>query len=873
MNNTFKINGMHCASCSSNVEKIARSFKEINSVSVNLLQELITIDYANDFDMNKLAAKLDDAGFELIINHEIITKVFSLKGMSCTACVSAVERILGRFEEIKDVNIQLLMETISISYDRNNIEEWKKALGKADFTLIENSNNRSILLAMDMKNLDKAKCVLEKISGIVNPLILKEHLSLSYDVSVLKISDIINHLNAEKIEAHYREKAEEVVEKKHYYTIFISLILAAILLYVGMSHMIPGIRLPLPNIIDDRINPQNFALIQFILTTIILYMGRGFFTRGIKALIHLAPTMDSLVAIGTGCAYIYSLFSMYQIYNLDIHAVHCLYFESAGIVVALVQFGKHLEAKAKYKSTSAIQALLKLRPSKATLWINEQEQSVYIDEICKGDIVLCKAGESIPVDGEIIDGKAYIDESLLSGESMPKTKSQNDDVYQGSFNMDGRLLIKTKDATDNTTLANIIKLVQEAQNKKAPIARIADRISKYFVPTVMGIALMSAIVWYIINGDLNFALTIFVSVMLIACPCALGLATPTAIMVGSGKGAQMGLFIKSGEALETASHIDTIVFDKTGTITVGKPQVAKVKSQLESSEAIRIAASLEQGSKHPLAHALIDASVNNNTSLYSISNSETLNGRGIKGTIHNKEYYVGSAAFMKYTNKSINQYKDEMNTYLNEGQGVIFLGDNEQVLALFAISDGIKKDSKEIITKLKNYHYEVILLSGDNEISAKVIAKIAGIDNVIANVLPNEKGDVITSLQAQGKKVAMVGDGINDAIALTQSDIGIAIGSGSDVAIESADVVLMSENISGVFDALMLSKAVLRNIKQNLFWAFFYNILGIPLAAGLFYGFNGLLLSPVFAGFAMAFSSISVVSNALRLRFFKQSVK
>ena len=578
--------------------------------------------------------------------------------------------------------------------------------------------------------------------------------------------------------------------------------------------------------------------------------------------------MDTLVAVGTGSAYIYSLYSLVMIMQGDVHAVHKLYFESAGVVVALVQFGKHLESLSKQKSTSAISALLQLRPSTATLWKNNAEFEVALDEVLPHDHLVVKAGEGIPVDGVLVEGSARVDESMLTGESVPVKKKSGDQLIQGTINMDGRIVMECTATQEETTLAKIIQLVEDAQAKKAPIARIADRISLYFVPAVMLIAVIAFLAWYLATQDFAFALTIFVSVLVIACPCALGLATPTAIMVGSGKAAQSGIFMKSAEALEITSHIDTIVFDKTGTITIGKPVVTDCITNAKQADVLRLAAALESGSKHPFAHAILTAAKQHQLKPWRVKDIQTKNGKGLAAYDEGVEILVGSRRFMEENKVDISAYIAEAQKLLAQGKSVVWVSRGEAAFGILGIADEIKPKVREVIERLTKRGIEVYMMTGDHRLSAQTIAKQAGISHVIAEVLPQQKGEEIQKLQAQGKKVAMVGDGINDAIALTQAEVGIAIGSGSDVALESADIVLMKDNIEDVETAIRLSAAVIRNIHQNLFWAFFYNSLGIPLAAGVFYAFGGPLLSPVFAGGAMALSSVSVVSNALRLKKF-----
>lgn len=800
---------------------------------------------------------------------------YRIEGMTCAACAASIERILNKREEVVEASVNLLLQQVRITYTKECFEEWKQKLDKAGFQLYQENLDEKITL--DIKGMHCAACStsleksLRKQEGIVSADVnlLMNEAYVVYDKKQIKLREIQNVIERIGFEGtlHEKQTIEEVKKDYESLRVYSTLIFAAILLYIGMSHMFV-VKLPLPNIIHYTTNPLNFALIQWVLATLILLLGSHFFTRGIKALFHKAPNMDTLVAVGTGSAYIYSLYSLIILMNGDMHAVHALYFESAGVVVALVQFGKHLESISKKKSTSAIAALLKLRPQNAMLYKDGKEIEISIDDITPHDILVVKAGEHIPVDGILMEGTSNVDESMLSGESMPVKKSVQDKLYQGTMNLDGRILIECLTTQEETTLSNIIRLVEEAQSKKAPIARIADRISLYFVPTVMILAVLAFLAWYVYTKDFAFSLTIFVSILVIACPCALGLATPTAIMVGSGKAAQMGIFMKSGEALETASHVDTIVFDKTGTITLGKPVVTDMQAIESEEELLRYAASIEQGSIHPLAVAILQKAKEASLSLYTFDTITTINGRGLSAMYQGKNVYAGSHTFMEELGFSTEAFQEEELSYLESGKTVIWIA-SDRIMGILAIADKIKDNVPEVMKRLQRFGKDIYMITGDHIISANAIAKQAGITNVIAQVLPEGKGEEIKKLQAQGKRVAMVGDGINDAIALTQSEVGIAIGSGSDVAIESADIVLIKDNVADVETAIRLSRAVIRNIHQNLFWAFFYNTLGIPIAAGLLYVFGGPLLSPVFAGAAMALSSVSVVSNALRLKNFK----
>ena len=808
---------------------------------------------------------------------------YHVSGMHCAACSAAVERILKKQKGIETAQVNLVMEEVLIQAEEENFDAWKEAVSKGGFELEKLQDKKDVSyhkkVVCDILGMQCAACsagiekVLKRTEGIldVSVNLLLNQAEIEYDQTKIKLEEIFQVIQKGGFDARiHQEQQQEETKKKDYENVHIygTLIVAFLLLYIGMSHMLGSFELPLPNIISYKTNPFNFAFIQFVLATIIAISGWKFYYRGIRSLLHGAANMDTLVAIGTGSAYIYSVFSLFSIANGNVHAVHSLYFEGAGVVIALVQFGKHLEAISKKKSTGAIQALLQLRPKTATLFKNGKEMEISVDEVVVGDVLVVKAGEHIAVDGIVVEGESNVDESMLSGESMPVKKGVQDEVHQGTMNVDGRLLMRCSVDNEDTTLSKIIRMVEDAQSKKAPIARIADRISMYFVPIVMGIAFVSALIWYFIQKDVSFSLTIFVSVLVIACPCALGLATPTAIMVGTGKAAQLSIFIKSGEALEVASHIDCVVFDKTGTITIGKPLVTDVFAQ-DKQQVLAYAAALEQGSVHPLATAILQKAEEEHILAPSLSNIQTVNGKGVYAQLSEKKLMAGNRRMMEEEGLDVSMYLEAEKACQEAGKSVVWVSYDQQVIGMLAIADKIKDHVRDVVESLTKSGKEVYMISGDHTRTATAIAKQAGITNVIAEVLPQDKAEEVKRLQKLGKKVAMVGDGINDAIALTQSEVGIAIGSGSDVAIESADIVLMKEDIRDVETALRLSHSVLRNIKQNLFWAFFYNTIGIPVAAGILYPIFHILLSPVLAGAAMAFSSVSVVSNALRLRNFK----
>ena len=630
------------------------------------------------------------------------------------------------------------------------------------------------------------------------------------------------------------------------------------------------IGMPLPKIINPMVNPLNFALFQIILTVPVMAIGYKFYLIGFKNIIKLSPNMDSLIAVGTSAAFIYSLFGMYKIITGDISYAMHLYFEAAVTILTLITLGKYLEAVSKGKTSEAIKKLMGLAPKTATVIRDNKEIIVSVDEVVVGDIVLVKPGKKLPVDGEVIEGSTAIDESMITGESIPVEKSVGSNVIGASINKTGFIKYKATKVGKDTVLAQIIRLVEDAQGSKAPIAKMADVISSYFVPIVIGLAILSAIVWLIAGETPIFALTIFISVLVIACPCALGLATPTAIMVGTGKGAENGVLIKGGEALEITHKIDTIVFDKTGTITEGKPVVTDILTKNKEKDVLlSLAASAEKGSEHPLGEAIVRAALEKKLELKTLNNFNAIPGHGIEVTIDKDNILLGNLKLMKEKNIDVEEFKLDSDKLANEGKTPMYIAINNKLEGIIAVADVVKPSSFEAIKELHNMGIKVAMITGDNKKTAEAIAKQVGIDIVLSEVLPEDKANEVKKLQGQNNKVAMVGDGINDAPALAQADIGIAIGSGTDVAIESADIVLMRSDLMDVIVAIKLSKATIRNIKQNLFWAFGYNVLGIPVAMGVLHIFGGPLLNPMIAAAAMSLSSVSVLANALRLKKFR----
>jgi P-type Cu+ transporter len=698
---------------------------------------------------------------------------------------------------------------------------------------------------------------LKNVEGVneVNVNLANETLYINYDSEKTNY----NNIKKEVQSIGYDLTLEVKKEKKNNLGIYVALFLSLIMLYLSMTHMMKEMNLPSFEIISHKENPINFALAQLVITTIVIFLGRSFFIKGSKALINKVPNMDSLVAIGTGSAYIYSLFATYMIIINQKQYMDNLYFETAAVIIALVMLGKHLEDNSKKKTNDAIEKLFNLVPDTAIILEDNIEKEVLIELVKKDDICIIKAGSKIPIDGVILEGTAHINESHVTGESMPVKKGVGDQVIVGSILEKGYLKVRVLNDLENNTIAKIVKLMEDASMKKAPIAKLADTISLYFVPSIIVLAIVTSLLWYISGQNFEFVFTIFVSILVIACPCALGLATPVAIITATGKGASNGILVKSGEALEIMHKAKIVVFDKTGTLTIGKPVVTDMFN-LGDNDNLRYLKTAESASEHPLASALMEYT--KEVEMYKLNNFENISGLGLKATINNKEILIGSEKLMcQYNINAEHNY----NNLKEEGKTVIMMAIDNKLELVVGIADAIKESSIGAIKRLNNMNIEVYMLTGDNLKTATSIANKLGIKNVIAEVLPEEKYLKIKELQQHGK-VIMVGDGINDAIALTQADVGVAVSSGTDIAIESADVILMSENVNKVGDAIKLSHYTIRNIKQNLFWAFIYNILGIPVAAGLLYLFNGPLLNPILAGSAMAFSSLSVVLNALRLK-------
>lgn len=740
------------------------------------------------------------------------TKLLKIEGMTCAACAKAVERATRKLDGVSEANVNFATEKLIIDYESSTVKvsDIKKAIEKAGYKAIEEAT-------ADDKDKEK------------------------------------------------KEKEMKLLWKKF----IISAIFTVPLLYISMGHMLG---FPLPDFISPKLNPTAFALTQLLLTIPVVISGNRFYTVGFKSLFRRSPNMDSLIAMGTSAALLYGIFATVKIIVGDTSYAMDLYFESAAVIITLITLGKYLESVSKGKTSEAIKKLMGLAPKTAVVIRGGKETEIPIEEVEAGDIIIVKPGEKMPVDGEVVEGTTSVDESMLTGESIPVEKNIGDKIIGASINKNGTIRYKATKVGKDTALAQIIKLVEDAQGSKAPIAKLADVISGYFVPIVISLAVLSGLAWYFLGGESGvFSLTIFISVLVIACPCALGLATPTAIMVGTGKGAEYGVLIKSGVALETAHRIQTIVFDKTGTITEGKPKVTDivVTNAISENNLLQLAASAEKGSEHPLGEAIVKCAEDKGLELQKLDFFKAIPGHGIEVKIDGKDILLGNKKLMLERNVSLEKLEETSDKLAGEGKTPMYIAIDKKMAGIIAVADTVKENSKSAIEKLHKMGIEVAMITGDNRRTAEAIAKQVGIDRILAEVLPQDKAKEVKKLQADGKKVAMVGDGINDAPALAQSDIGIAIGSGTDVAMESADIVLMRSDLLDVPNAIQLSQKTIKNIKENLFWAFGYNALGIPVAMGVLHIFGGPLLNPMIAGAAMSLSSVSVLTNALRLKRFK----
>ena len=763
------------------------------------------------------------------------TEKYNVTGMTCAACQANVTRCVQKLDGVREVNVSLLANQMTVSYDEGKV------------------NPQSIVQAVT--EIGYGASPAESAAG--------------------KANDFRSEWQTR------RDRAEEG-RKGMKHRLIASLILLVPLMYIAMG---PMMGLPVPELLTGMENTLISALAQLVLTVPILVINQHFFVNGFRSLFHRAPNMDSLVAIGSGAAMLYGLFAMFRMaYGFghgDMAVVHeyahALYFESAAMILTLVTVGKYLEARSKSKTSDALGKLVDLAPKTAVVVREGEEHTIPAEQVVAGDIVVIRPGESVPVDGEVLEGYGYVDQAAITGESIPVEKRKGDTVISATINKNGTFRFRASKVGGDTTLAQIIRLVDEAGNSKAPIARLADKVSGVFVPVVIVIALLTAVVWLAVGQTFEFALSNAIAVLVISCPCALGLATPVAIMVGTGKAAEYGILIKSAESLENLHSVDTVVLDKTGTITSGHPSVTEVVAltdSLSEAELLQEAAAVELGSEHPLAQAVVEKAKAEGLSIPPAETFEAQAGRGVRARVGGREYLAGNAAFMKENGLDVGgRIAGELDRLAKEGKTPLLFSRDGAVRGIIAVADTVRDSSREAIRRFHRMGLRVVMLTGDNRLTAEAIRRQLDIEEAIADVLPTEKEACVRALQEKGHKVAMVGDGVNDAPALTRADIGIAIGAGTDIAIDSADVVLMKDSLGDVATAINLSKAVVRNIHMNLFWAFFYNVLGIPVAAGVLFPIWGLRLSPMIGSAAMSLSSVCVVTNALRLRFFKDKEK
>jgi Cu+-exporting ATPase len=824
---TLAVKGMTCASCSARIERVLSTVEGIRSAAVNLAAETMDIEWEPAvITLEDVADRVKELGFELEIPEDEVSLNLAINGMTCASCSARIEKVVSAMPGVRSMQVNLAAETGTAVFEPGTVSK------------------RRIVETID---------------------------SLGFEASpVLEEDDNL-------LARQQRETQEKLARMKK--ELIPAFGFAFALLILSMGEMLG---MPLPGFLDPHHAPFNFAVAQLLLVLPVMWSGRRFYLIGFPALIRKSPNMDSLIAVGTGAAFIYSTWNLIEIaLGIDAMArVMDLYYESAAVLIALVSLGKYMETRSKARTSDAISQLMELTPDQATLIknpgeMNEEQAAILVSDIEAGDLILVRPGERMPMDGVVQKGRSSVDESMLTGESLPVSKEEGDKVIGGTLNKNGMLRVMAERVGQDTVLARIIKMVREAQGSKAPIANLADRISLYFVPTVMVIATLSGLAWYFVGGsEFAFALRIFIAVLVIACPCAMGLATPTSIMVGTGRGAQLGVLIKSGEALEMAQRVKTLVFDKTGTLTYGKPQLTDfyvLGDNGDSEDAIlALVAGAESVSEHPLAEAIVQEAESRGLSFSEPESFEAVLGKGIRAKVNGRELLLGNREMVKTVNKGPNNHIIEIKSaeFAGTGKTALYLAIDDKLTAILAIADQIKTETPATIHRLKDMGIKVYMLTGDNKTTARAIAAQAGIDDVIAEVLPDHKADKVADLQSGGATVGMVGDGINDAPALARADVGIAMGTGIDVAIESGDIVLMKGELGGVLTALALSRATMRNIKQNLFWAFAYNVIGIPVAAGLLYIFGGPTLNPMIAGGAMAMSSVSVVTNALRLRFF-----
>lgn len=811
---TFPIEGMSCASCAQTVEKSVQKLAGVQEASVNFATEKLTVTYnEQELTVQTIREAVHQAGYEVVQPTQEMT--FAIEGMTCSSCAQTVEKTAKHLAGVKDAAVNLATEKLVVQFNPGAVQ---------------------------------AREIIEAVK------------EAGYSAKIFTSSKENTTAEADKKAKHLKD----------IWTRFIgSAIFTVPLLYLAMGDMIG---LPTPSFLNPMENSVTFATLQLLLTIPVMYFGRSFFIVGFRTLFKGHPNMDSLVALGTSAAFLYSVYSTILVYQGDAHAAMNLYYESAAVILTLITLGKYFESVSKGKTSEAIKKLMGLAPKTANVMRDGVEVEIAIEDVQTGDILVVRPGEKIPVDGTVVEGSSAIDESMLTGESLPVEKKIGDSVVGASINKTGSFKFEATKVGEDTTLSQIIHLVEEAQGSKAPIAQLADKVSGVFVPIVIVLAILAGLAWFFFGQESwVFALTITISVLVIACPCALGLATPTAIMVGTGKGAENGVLIKSGDALETTHKIETIVFDKTGTITEGKPVVTDLLTYQGMTEEglLTLAAAAEVGSEHPLGQAIIERAKENGLVLPESNNFNAIPGHGIQVFVEGQKVLFGNQKLMAENNIPLTNEVADAQKLAMDGKTPMYLALENQLVGIVAVADTVKASSQAAIARLHKMGLEVAMITGDNHQTAQAIAKQVGIDRVFSEVLPEDKAKEVKKIQSEGKKVAMVGDGINDAPALAQADVGIAIGTGTDVAIESADIVLMRGDLNDVPTAIELSRATIKNIRENLFWAFAYNVLGIPVAMGILYAFGGPLLNPMLAGAAMSFSSISVVLNALRLKRFK----
>jgi len=884
---TLGITGMHCASCTATTEKALIKLDGVKSATVNFASESASVKYdpakVSTADIEKA---VKDAGYTPHLREapgQSIT--IGITGMHCASCAATIEKALSKLGGVAEANVNFAAESVMVRFDPSTVshQDLEKAIVDAGYTPHIREERTGGHLDLKVVGMDNPHCLgtvkgaLDRLEGITaKELFVNEKAKIDFDPAVIskeKIFQTIRDAGYTPLEEtvgtldREKEAREREVRVLKFKFIFSSLLgLPLVILTMG-----PLVGIPVPHIAA-----RWESLLQFLLATPILLVNYQFYTRGLLAVIKTRmATMDTLVALGTGAAWAYSTAVMIAIWaGKSAYSAENLYFEVAGLLIVFILMGKWLEAIAKGKTSEAIKSLMGLQAKTAFVVRNGQEMEIPIEEVHTGDEVLVKPGQKIPVDGIIIDGYSAVDESMLTGESIPVEKTVGDEVVGATMNKTGSFRFRATKVGKDTALAQIIKLVEEAQGSKAPIQALADLISAWFVPAVVVLALLAFGIWMLTGQSFIFALTVFITVLIIACPCALGLATPTAVMVGTGLGAKNGVLIKSAEALQMAHKIDTIVFDKTGTLTKGEPELTDVVTYGEwgSDQVLQLAASVEKYSEHPLGEAIVNGAVARDLELTPPEDFHSITGKGVEGVVSGRKVIIGNRTYFAEMGLDLEGPDEAMAELENLGKTAMIVGIDGEIAGILAVADTLKEQSLAAVEALKKMGKEVIMITGDNRRTGEAIAKQVSITRVLSEVLPQDKSEEIKKIQNSGHKVGMVGDGINDAPALTQADIGIAIGSGTDVAIESGDIVLIKDDIRDVVMAMDLSSFTMRKIKQNLFWAFIYNTLGLPIAAGVLYPFTGFLLSPIIAGAAMAFSSVSVVSNSLLMRRYRRKI-